>query len=75
MSVFVFAIEEGFDLSGLPQDYKEKVTVSESKRQEIFGLEVARMFRETCTVQLPSLFSLQVQVASQLLTLEMTKQD
>ena len=29
MSVFVFVIKEGFDLPGLPQDYKDEIEISE----------------------------------------------
>ena len=29
MSVFVFVVKEGFDLSCLPQDYKNKIEISE----------------------------------------------
>ena len=29
MSVFVFVIKEGFDLPGLPQDYKDEIETSE----------------------------------------------
>ena len=46
MSVFVFVIKEGFDLPGLPQDYKDEIETSEpvefnpddGKQPKTFGL-------------------------------------
>ena len=42
MSVFVFVVQEGFDLPCLPQDYKNKIEISELA--EFFNKRLTEFF-------------------------------